>query len=151
MAGNFFVIVRQSKFGEALAIGVPMKLNNLPALRTFRKELRSNLTPAEAKLWSMLKNSQLEGRKFRRQHSFSGYILDFYCSSEKLAIELDGEVHFNERAEQYDHERSLFLKYFGIRVLRFENKWVFEAPEWVLGHIRDCFGWHGEKGEWIDD
>src|SRR5687768_9463746 len=102
-----------------------MHLNNLPYLRTFRRNLRTNLTPAEARLRSLLKNSQLEGRKFRRQHSISGYILDFYCSSEKLGIELDGEVHFNELAAQYDHERSLFLMYFGVRVLRIENKWVF--------------------------
>ncbi len=128
-----------------------MKLNNLPPLRTFRKELRANLTPAEARLWSMLKNSQLEGRKFRRQHSFSGYILDFYCSSEKLGIELDGEVHFNERAAQYDYERGLFLQYFGVRILRFENKCVFEEPEWVLDRIRSCFGCRVEKGEWIDE
>ena len=99
-----------------------MNLNNLPTLRTFRRSLRSHLTPAEARLWSMLKNSQLEGRKFRRQHSFSGYILDFYCSSEKLAIELDGNVHFNDEAKQHDYERRLFLQYFGIRVLRFENR-----------------------------
>ena len=148
---KFLCIVRHSKFGEALAVGVPMKLNNLPTLRTFRKELRSNLTPAEAKLWSMLKNSQLEGRKFRRQHSFSGYILDFYCSSEKLGIELDGEVHFNEQAAQYDYERSLFLMYFGIRVLRFENKWVFEEPEWVISSIRDTFGSNLSRGDWIED
>ena len=128
-----------------------MNLNNLPTLRTFRKELRSNLTPAEARLWSMLKNSQLEGRKFRRQHSFSGYILDFYCPAEKLGIELDGDVHFNERAEQYDHERSLFLKYFGVRVLRFENKWVFEEPGWVLDRIRGAFARRLEKGDWIDE
>jgi very-short-patch-repair endonuclease len=128
-----------------------MKLNNLPPLRTFRKELRANLTPAEARLWSMLKNSQLEGRKFRRQHSISGYILDFYCSSEKLGIELDGEVHFNERAALYDHERSLFLKYFGVRVLRFENKWVFEEPEWLLDRIRNAFGRRLEKGDWVDE
>ncbi len=128
-----------------------MKLNNLPRLRTFRKKLRADLTPAEARLWSMLKNSQLEGRKFRRQHSFSGYILDFYCSSEKLGIELDGEVHFNERAAQYDYERTLFLKYFGIRVLRFDNKSVFESPEWVLDSIRRTFGWRSERSDWMDD
>jgi len=128
-----------------------MHLNNLPPLRTFRKQLRSNLTPAEARLWSMVKNSQLDGRKFRRQHSFTGYILDFYCSSEKLGIELDGEVHFNERAAQYDYERDLFLLYFGVRVLRFENKLVFEEPDWVLSSIRDAFGWRLERGDWIED
>ena len=130
-----------------------MKLNNLPRLRTFRRELRAKLTPAEARLWSMLKNSQLEGRKFRRQHSFDGYILDFYCSSERLGIELDGEVHFNERAAQYDYERSLFLRYFGIRVLRFENKWVFDEPGWVVDRIRASFGWRRNEPEpqWIED
>ena len=130
-----------------------MKLNNLPRLRTFRRELRAKLTPAEARLWSMLKNSQLEGRKFRRQHSFDGYILDFYCSSERLGIELDGEVHFNERAAQYDYERSLFLRYFGIRVLRFENKWVFDEPGWVVDRIRASFGWRRNEAEpqWIED
>ena len=128
-----------------------MKLNNLPQLRTFRKKLRSHLTPAEARLWAMLKSSQLDGRKFRRQHSFSEYILDFYCSSEKLGIELDGEVHFNETAAQYDHERSLFLKYFGVRILRFENKWVFEEPIWVLDRIRESFSWRTDRGDWIDD
>jgi very-short-patch-repair endonuclease len=128
-----------------------MHLNNLPEPRTFRKELRANLTPAEARLWSMLKRSQLEGRKFRRQHSFTGYILDFYCSSEKLGIELDGAVHFNESAAQYDYERSLFLKYFGVRVLRFENKWVFDDPGWVLHRIRGAFGWRLERGGWIED
>ena len=134
------------------AEAITVKLNNLPTLKTFRKTLRKNLTPAEARLWSMLKNSQLEGRKFRRQHSFSGYILDFYCSYEKLGIELDGEVHFNEDAAEYDYERRLFLKYFGIRILRFENKYVFQDPEMVLDRIKESFGWEKlEKGAWIED
>ena len=64
-----------------------MLVNNLPTLRTFRKELRNNLTPAEARLWTLLKGSQLAGRKFRRQHSVANYILDFYCPSERLAVE----------------------------------------------------------------
>ncbi|HEX6126423.1 MAG TPA: DUF559 domain-containing protein [Pyrinomonadaceae bacterium] len=128
-----------------------MKLNNLPRRHTFRTQLRANLTPAEARLWSMLKKSKLDGRKFRRQHSFDGYVLDFYCPSEKLGVELDGEVHYNERAAQYDYERGLFLKYFGIRILRFENKWIFEEPQWVLDRIRGAFGWHLVKGAWIDE
>jgi very-short-patch-repair endonuclease len=130
-----------------------MHFNNLPQLKTFRKQLRENLTPAEARLWTMLNGSQLQGRKFRRQHSFSGYILDFYCSSEKLGIELDGAVHFNERAAQYDYERKLFLEYFGIKVLRFENKLVFDEPEFVLDRIQSFFGWRKSLvlPEWIDE
>jgi very-short-patch-repair endonuclease len=101
----------------------------------------------------MLQNSQLEGRKFRRQHSFDGYILDFYCPKEKLGIELDGEVHFNEVAAQYDYERKLFTQYFAIKIIRFENKLVFDETEYVLSRIRESFGWKktGYVGEWIDD
>src|SRR5215213_6964711 len=59
-----------------------------PYLQTFRTRLRKNLTPAEATLWKYLQRSQLDGRKFRRQHSVDDYILDFYCPGERLAVEL---------------------------------------------------------------
>lgn len=121
--------------------GLKEKINNLPYLKTFRKNLRSNLTPAEATFWKVVQNKQFEGRKFRRQHSVGSYILDFYCPSEKLAVELDGEVHFNEIAREYDYERKLFLENYGIKVLRFENKLVFEDLEWVLSVIKNNFGW----------
>ena len=117
-------------------------INNLPYLKSIRKELRNNLTPAEAALWKMLKNRQLDGRKFRRQHSIGKYILDFYCPSEKLAIELDGEVHFQISWQEYDFERDLFLKEFGVKVLRFENKMVFEKTNAVLEAIRNDYGWN---------
>ena len=117
------------------------RLNNLPALRTFRTALRHHLTPAEARLWTHLQRCQLAGRKFRRQHSVGGYILDFYCPAERLAIELDGAVHDSEMAQQYDEERDLFLRHCGIRVLRFENKWVFLQPDEVLAEIARHFGW----------
>jgi very-short-patch-repair endonuclease len=130
---------------EGLGVVEKHQINNLPYLKTFRKELRNNLTPAEAKFWTLVQNSKLEGRKFRRQHSVGNYILDFYCPSEKLAIELDGEVHFNETAQERDQERTLFLNYFGIKVLRFENKLVFEQTEQVLEEIKESFGW--SKGE----
>jgi len=123
-----------------------MKLKTIPELKTFRKELRSNLTPAEARLWTMLKGAKLDGRKFRRQHSVGPYILDFYCSFERLAIELDGQVHMNYEAQEYDYERSLFLQFYGVKVIRFENKWVFEEPDWLLGQIKSSFGWRfGDK------
>ncbi|MFT4848614.1 MAG: restriction endonuclease S subunit/very-short-patch-repair endonuclease [Sediminicola sp.] len=139
-------------------------LNNLPHLKTFRKELRNNLTPAEASLWKMLKGKQLDHRKFRRQHSVANYILDFYCPEEKLAIELDGDGHYEERQMEYDHERDLFLNHFGIKVLRFENKWVWQNTAGVLQAIRDAFGWLEKQpprppkadtpplkgGEWIE-
>jgi hypothetical protein len=85
------------------------------------------LTPAEASLWKALKNSQLGGRKFRRQHSVGKYVLDFYCVEEWLAIELDGEVHRSEEARAYDIERTRFLRDEGIVVIRFENFWCLKS------------------------
>ncbi len=116
------------------------KINNLPHLKTFRKELRNNLTPAEARLWTMLKGKAVKDRKFRRQHSVAGYILDFYCPEEKLAIELDGQGHFEATQAEYDRERDLFLETFGIRVLRFENKWVWDNPDGLLHEVVGYFG-----------
>ncbi len=103
--------------------------------------LRSNLTPAEAGFWNIVKGSKLDGRKFRRQHSVGRYILDFYCPSERLGIELDGQVHFSELAAFYDHERTLFLQFYRIKVIRIENKWVFEEPDWVIHQIRESYCW----------
>jgi very-short-patch-repair endonuclease len=115
--------------------------NNRPYLQTFRTDLRKRLTPAEATLWKSLQRSQLDGRKFRRQHSVGNYILDFYCPAEHLADELDGEVHRNEVAELRDYERKLFLNFYGIKVIRFENFQVFEDIDFVLHIIRSFFGW----------
>ncbi len=115
------------------------KIHNIKNLIRNRKKLRSSLTPAEAKLWSLLKNSQLEDRKFRRQHSVGQYVLDFYCSSERLCIELDGIAHFTDGGYEYDTARTEYLKTLNIRVLRFENKDVFENTEGVLEEIRRNF------------
>ncbi|HEX6125115.1 MAG TPA: endonuclease domain-containing protein, partial [Pyrinomonadaceae bacterium] len=100
--------------------------NSRPCLQTFRTELRKHLTPAEASLWKSLQRSKLDGREFRRQHSVGDYILDFYCPAEKLAIELDGQVHRSELARLYDHERKMFWREYGIKVVRFENRLVFD-------------------------
>jgi len=117
----------------------PDDIHNLPHLAEFRKELRGTMTPAEASLWRMLKNSQFEGRKFRRQHSVGNYILDFYCPSEKLAIELDGSRHFSGEGAAKDRERKAFLESKEIRVIRFENERVFQDLDWVQDVIRDNF------------
>lgn len=116
------------------------RFNNLPRLRSLRKALRNNLTPAEARLWTILQRSQLDGRKFRRQHSIGRYILDFYCPAERLVVELDGAAHNSPEAQEYDRQRDLFLHGLGIKVLRFENRLVFEQPEAVIEMIRAEFG-----------
>ncbi|PSR54805.1 cytosine methyltransferase [Adhaeribacter arboris] len=114
------------------------RIHNQQNLKNLRQQNRSNLTPAEAELWKHLKNSQI-GRKFRRQHSVGNYILDFYCPQEKLAIELDGRDHFTENGYERDEDRTKFLKNLHIKVLRFENKEVFEQLEGVLAEITAQF------------
>jgi len=114
-------------------------LHSLPHLGEFRKDLRRNLTPAEATFWKLVKNSQFEDRKFCRQHSVGNYILDFYCASEKLTIELDGVKHFRGSGPVKDRERTEYLKSKGIIVLHFENREVFEETEWLLDVIRANF------------
>lgn len=101
-----------------------------------RRELRQALTPAEAVLWRLLKGRQLEGLKFRRQHSVGPYILDFYCPALKLAIELDGASHACR--EEYDGQRTSYLsETAGITVLRFENRVVFENPEQIFREVKE--------------
>ena|SRR5688500_13489819 len=112
---------------------------DLQKIKQRRKELRRNLTPAEATLWTLLKGKKLNGRKFRRQHSFGYYIVDFYCHSEKLVIELDGEVHDDPEIIEYDNKRDDYLKSLGLKVFRIENKFVFEHQEQLLKMIEEHF------------
>lgn len=116
------------------------RLHNQPGMKQRRRDLRNGGTPAEAALWTMLHKSQLDGRKFRRQHSVGRYVLDFYCPAEKLAVELDGATHDDPLRHSYDGEREGFLKQQGIRVVRFENEHVFTQPEVVLAAIAAHFG-----------
>ncbi len=102
-----------------------------------RKELLKTLTPAEAFLWKQLKGKKFNGRKFRRQHGIDYYIVDFYCAEEKLIIELDGDVHMNATSEEKDHKRKERLTAIGFKVIRFENKMVFENLPSVLMEIED--------------
>jgi very-short-patch-repair endonuclease len=111
------------------------QINNKSFLKPIRKKLRKNLTPAEATLWKFLQRSQLEGRKFRRQHSVGNYVLDFYCPEEKLCIELDGAGHFTDAGVEQDNARTAYLNSLGIKVIRFENKLVFKRLEAVLEEI----------------
>lgn len=97
------------------------------------------MTRAELTLWEELKEKKLDGRKFRRQHSIGHYIADFYCPSEKLIIELDGQHHFTLEGQLNDKERDAHLGLMNIKVLRFENKLIFENMTEVLNQIKAHF------------
>lgn len=115
------------------------KIFNKKELKPRRKGLRNNSTYAEVFFWKQVKQSQLEGRKFRRQTSIVSYVVDFYCPEEKLIVELDGEVHFNEEAIKYDAERTEYLESLGLKVIRFENNEVLKNTEYVLSKIKEYF------------
>ena len=119
-----------------------LQIHNRKEFENIRKSLRKKLTAAEATLWNLLKDKQLDGRKFRRQHSVCNYVLDFYCPSERLAIELDGEHHFTPQGLLYDEQRTADLNALRISVLRFENEEVFQSPEAVLEEIKKHFMKH---------
>ena len=90
--------------------------HNLNYLKDTRKNLRNNGTSAEAALWDILKNSKVEGRKFQRQHSIENFIVDFYCPSEKLIIELDGQGHFTPEGKSVDSVRDEILQGLGYKI-----------------------------------
>jgi len=109
-----------------------------PSTHQHAKELRGRTTEAEQKLWALLRNRQLKGKKFRRQHAIAGYVADFYCHEAKLVIELDGNIHTTREAKAYDHSRTVLLKEMGITVLRFWNSELITDPAKVLQTISDC-------------
>ncbi|MBN3033767.1 MAG: DUF559 domain-containing protein [Candidatus Saganbacteria bacterium] len=98
------------------------------------RELRKEQTEAEKHLWKFLRNHHLTGRKFRRQHVFQGFILDFYCAEAKVAIELDGPIH--KRQKGYDSERQQIIEANGIKVMRFNNDMVMKNISKALELIK---------------
>ncbi len=99
--------------------------------------LRNEMPTAEVMLWSRLKNRQLEGFRFRRQHPVGSYFLDFYCPKIKLCIELDGDQHGQESVLRKDQQRTGFLATKNITVLRFWNDEVYKTLEGVIGAISE--------------
>jgi very-short-patch-repair endonuclease len=105
-----------------------------PEIEQAARKLRNNLTVAESRLWSALRNKQLEGLRFRCQHPVGNFILDFYCPACKLAVEVDGEIHVQQI--DYDEARTSELAKYGYKVLRFTNEQVMNNLPQVLEKIK---------------
>lgn len=97
------------------------------------KELRQNMTPAEKILWQHLRAKRFKSLKFRRQQIIEGFIVDFYCHSLGLVIEVDGKIH--DQQKDYDLERDKIITAKGLMILRFTNQQVIENIELVLKTI----------------
>jgi very-short-patch-repair endonuclease len=97
------------------------------------RKMRREPTPGEDALWQRLRNRQVEGYKFRRQHPIDHFVANFCCPERKLVVEVDGGVHDNREVE--DQVRSRFLENLGFRVMRFSNERVLSACDSVVAEI----------------
>ena len=101
-------------------------------IKAHARRMRKQPTPAEKILWRRLRDKQVNGYKFRRQHPIDRFIVDFYCREAGLVIEVDGAVHDSSEAREYDDAHQQFLEHRGLTVLRFSNAQVFNDVNSVL-------------------
>jgi very-short-patch-repair endonuclease len=98
-----------------------------------QRTLRNNMSDAEQALWNLLRGRQICGLKFRRQHPFGDYILDFVCLENKLVIGVEGGQHGQQ--EGYDEHRTQKLQAASFRVVRFWNNEVLKEIESIREKI----------------
>lgn len=113
---------------------IPDRQKSQKILRGFAKKMRYDLTPAEKKLWKVLRYKSL-GYEFWRQFNLFNFIPDFYCPDLKFVIEVDGIQHSFGDIKKADLKRDLFLESNGIVVLRVTNGDVFNSFDSVISEI----------------
>ncbi|HEY8696210.1 MAG TPA: DUF559 domain-containing protein, partial [Rhizomicrobium sp.] len=96
------------------------------------RELRSNMTDAERRLWALLRRKKLAGFRFRRQAQIGPYYADFFCPGARLVVEVDGSTHGQDDLHVRDERRTRWLEAHGCRVIRFWNRDVFRYPNEVI-------------------
>ena len=104
-------------------------------IKTLAKSLRRKQTPSEERLWKILRNGNMNGLKFRRQHPLSNYIVDFYCHELKLVIEVDGDIHEKPEVKKRDEIREAAIKELGITVVRVSNEDVYFHSDFIVMKI----------------
>lgn len=112
-----------------------MEVHNKKSLKEIRRNLRQETTEAEDFLWQHLRDRKLNELKFKRQHSIGNYIVDFYCASKRLIIEVDGEVHKFYDQKEKDKLRDEHLKEMNFIVLKFLNEEVLSKTNFVKQEI----------------
>jgi very-short-patch-repair endonuclease len=104
-------------------------------LKPYARQLRSDMTDAELRLWNRLRAKQISGVQFYRQKPLGSYIVDFYAAKPRLVIEIDGAQHFESAHQARDSVRDAWLTQQGLKVLRFDNLQVLQETEAVLEQI----------------
>jgi len=107
-------------------------------LKPLSRVLRKNMTQSEVALWSRLRRKQLKGRQFYRQRIVGDYIVDFYCPSAKLIVQVDGSQHLTEQGRSADREQDNEMKKFGLKVLRFSSVEVLSNTDGVVTEIYEA-------------
>ena len=100
------------------------------------RSLRKNMTEAETALWQKIRRKQIEGYQFYRQKAVGPFIVDFYCPSGRLIIEIDGGQHFTKGGIKEDEARDRYLGGLGFAVMRFSNREVLTNMTGVLEVIQ---------------
>ena len=118
-----------------MAKGIARDQTVSPVKKTLSRSFRREMTPAERKLWSLLRGKGANGRKFRRQQVIDGFIVDFYCPILSLVIEADGEIH--RATQEYDRERDEALRSRGLTVVRFTNDAILEKTDEVVRKLSE--------------
>lgn len=106
-------------------------------LKQKAKEMRKNPTPAETAMWEMLRAHKF-GAKFRRQHIVGDFIVDFVCRDAKLIVEVDGEYHNSPEQQEWEQNRTEYLKRRGYKVIRFTNDQVLYDTHKVISQISEA-------------
>jgi len=124
------------EIGNNKSENIRMHANADGRLFDYARLMRKKMTPAESVLWECIRNKGT-GVKFRRQHPVETYILDFYCHELKIGIEVDGSIHNYGDNKLYDSYRTLQLKDYAIKIIRFTNAEVLSDAEEVMKRIKD--------------
>jgi len=106
-----------------------------PEMLRIAGDLRHALTPAEKILWDKLRNKQVKGYRFRRQHPIGDFIVDFFCYDAMLVIEVDGEIHNEAFQNERDLQRTKLLNNLGLKEIRFKNDEILNQIDQVINRI----------------
>ncbi|MDO9222100.1 MAG: DUF559 domain-containing protein [Caulobacter sp.] len=118
-------------------------MQNAPRSPARARAHRQTMTPSETALWRVLRANRFKGLRFRRQHPFGPYVLDFYCDHAKLAVEVDGGAHQYDDQMSRDAARDAWVAQRGVRTLRLPARLVLENIGAALGMISSELGWRG--------
>jgi very-short-patch-repair endonuclease len=101
------------------------------------RRLRKSMTAAECEFWKMVRGRRMYGLRFRRQQIVDGFIVDFYCNSLCLCVEIDGVIHKSEEQIKYDTLRTEALRLHGLKIIRFANEDVLRDKDLIRERLKE--------------